>query len=362
MVEKHSGKWRMCTNYTNLNKACPNNSYPLPIIHQLVDNASNYRLLSFMDAYFGYNQIRMHPYDEAKTTFITNTRYFYYKLNPEKYSFKVQAGKFLGFMLTKRGIEANLEKCYVVIDMRNPKNIKEVQQLVRRISVLLRFLSWSTETALPIFHYLKMCEKFLWTEQSKEAFQKIKTMLAMPLSLQGRLQDKDQRLIYFMSKVLQGPEKHCPCLNHHVKKLRPYFQSNRVVVWTDLPIKQVLRKPDSAGRMVGWIVQLSKFDILFERRDHIKVKALTDFMTKLAPVSQGDSNGKEWFLSFDGASNKKGSGVGVILEGLDVSLCFKFKGSTNQVEYKAPLPEMKLAGELKAQILMAKRHSKSIAK
>jgi len=55
----------------NLNKACPKDSYPLPRIDQLVDAMARYELLSFMDAYSGYNQIRMHPPDEDKTAFIT---------------------------------------------------------------------------------------------------------------------------------------------------------------------------------------------------------------------------------------------------------------------------------------------------
>ncbi|XP_020209685.1 uncharacterized protein LOC109794654, partial [Cajanus cajan] len=66
MVRKSSGKWRMCTDFTGLNKACPKDSYPLPNIDCLVDGASGYELLSFMDAYLGYNQIRMHPADEDK--------------------------------------------------------------------------------------------------------------------------------------------------------------------------------------------------------------------------------------------------------------------------------------------------------
>jgi len=57
MVQKSSGKWRMCANYTNLNKACPKDSYPLPTIDQLVDGARDHHILSFLDAYSGYNQI-----------------------------------------------------------------------------------------------------------------------------------------------------------------------------------------------------------------------------------------------------------------------------------------------------------------
>ncbi|RDX81062.1 hypothetical protein CR513_38298, partial [Mucuna pruriens] len=58
MVKKPNGRWRMCTDYTDLNKACPKDPYPLPSIDRLVDGVSGYALLSFMDAYSGYNQIR----------------------------------------------------------------------------------------------------------------------------------------------------------------------------------------------------------------------------------------------------------------------------------------------------------------
>ena len=58
MVKKANGKWRMCVDFTDLNKACPKDSYPLPHIDQLVDSTAGHRLLSFMDAFSGYNQIK----------------------------------------------------------------------------------------------------------------------------------------------------------------------------------------------------------------------------------------------------------------------------------------------------------------
>lgn len=57
------------------------------------------------------------------------------RLNPDKYAFRVQAGKFLGFMLTSRGIEANPDKCEAILAMRSPTSIKEVQQLTCRIKL-----------------------------------------------------------------------------------------------------------------------------------------------------------------------------------------------------------------------------------
>jgi len=81
-VKKESRKWRMCVDFTNLNKACPKDSYSLPSIDALVDNASGCRLFSFLDAFSGYNQIRMHPRDECKTSFMTELPCYCYKVMP----------------------------------------------------------------------------------------------------------------------------------------------------------------------------------------------------------------------------------------------------------------------------------------
>ncbi|RDX78447.1 hypothetical protein CR513_41276, partial [Mucuna pruriens] len=82
MVRKANGRWRMCTDYTDLNKVCPKDPYPLPNIDRLLDNVSGYEFLSFMDAYLGYNQIRMYPGDEEKTAFITDGGAFCYRVIP----------------------------------------------------------------------------------------------------------------------------------------------------------------------------------------------------------------------------------------------------------------------------------------
>ena len=189
MVKKASGKWRMCVDFTNLNEACPKDSYPLSRIDQLVDSTAGHQLLSFMDAFSGYNQIKMDEADQEKTSFITSQGLFCYKvmsfglknagatyqrlvnhmfrpqigqnvevyvddilvksvdegshlddlqetfetlrrykmkLNPSKCAFEVSSGKFLGFMVSQRGIEANPDKIQAILDMEPPKHIKEV--------------------------------------------------------------------------------------------------------------------------------------------------------------------------------------------------------------------------------------------
>jgi hypothetical protein len=72
LVKKTTGKWRMCVDFTDLNRACPKDSFPLPRIDLLVDSTSGHELLTFMDAFLGYNQIHMDEVDQEKTSFITD--------------------------------------------------------------------------------------------------------------------------------------------------------------------------------------------------------------------------------------------------------------------------------------------------
>ncbi|CAL8088023.1 unnamed protein product [Prunus armeniaca] len=82
MVYKPKKGWRMCVDYTNLNQAYPKDSFPLPRIDQLVDATASHALLSFMGAYSKYNQIFMHPDDQAHTSFITDHGLYCYKVMP----------------------------------------------------------------------------------------------------------------------------------------------------------------------------------------------------------------------------------------------------------------------------------------
>ena len=70
----------MCIDFTNLNKACPKDIYPLPKIDQLVDTTTGYERMSFLDAYFGFNQIRMNESDRIHTAFITERGLYCYKV------------------------------------------------------------------------------------------------------------------------------------------------------------------------------------------------------------------------------------------------------------------------------------------
>ena len=82
VVLKKGNKWRVCVDYTDLNDACPKDSFPLPRIDQIVDASAGQRILSFLDAFSRYHQIPMHPPDAEKTSFITPHELYYYNVMP----------------------------------------------------------------------------------------------------------------------------------------------------------------------------------------------------------------------------------------------------------------------------------------
>ena len=82
IVKKANEKWRMCVDFTNLNRACPKDSYPFPWIDTLVDSTIRQQLLSFIDTFSGYNQIKLSKDDQEKTSFVTSQGLFCYKVMP----------------------------------------------------------------------------------------------------------------------------------------------------------------------------------------------------------------------------------------------------------------------------------------
>nr|AAU44223.1 putative polyprotein [Oryza sativa Japonica Group] len=264
VVPKVNGKLRMCIDYTDLNKACPKDPYPLPRIDQIVDSTAGCDLLCFLDAYSGYHQIRMAREDEEKTTFITPIGTYCYttmpfglknagptfqrttrislgsqigrnveayvddlvvktrnqetllsdlaetfeslrsariKLNPDKCVFGVPAGKLLGFLVSARGIEANPEKIRAIERMRPPSKLRDVQCVTGCMAALSRFISRLGEKALPLFKLLKRSGPFIWTEEAERAFTQLKAYLSSPPVLVAP--EPDEPLLLYLAATPQ---------------------------------------------------------------------------------------------------------------------------------------------------------------
>ena len=126
--------------------------------------------------------------DDLKETFATLKKYKM-RLNPSKCVFGVASGKFLGFMVSQRGIEANPEKVRAIIDMTSYRTVKEVQKLTGRIAALNRFVSRATDKCLPFFMTLK--QAFAWTDECEAAFQELKCYLSSPPLLSPSKEGED---------------------------------------------------------------------------------------------------------------------------------------------------------------------------
>lgn len=156
-------------------------------------------------------------------------RRYQMKLNPEKCAFGVHGGKFLGYMISQRGIEANPEKIKAIINMAPPKSTKGMQELAGRMAALNRFISRSADKGLPFFKVLRQGKSFTWSEECQQAFNNLKKYLSTPpLLVKPREGDtlllylavspeavsavltvereREHRPIYYVSKVLQGAE------------------------------------------------------------------------------------------------------------------------------------------------------------
>ena len=283
VVPKKENKWRVCVDYTDLNDACPKDSFPLPRIDQTVDVSAGHGMLSFLDAFSGYHQIPMHPPDAEKTSFIMPRGLYCYnvmpfglknvgatyqrlvakmfrsllgstmevyindmlvkskqrkdhvthlqqafdilrkygmKLNPLKCAFGVSAGKFLGFMAAQRGIEANPLQLKAILQSPAPSSKKEIQQLTGRLAALGRFISRFTDQLKPFFTTLKGASRTEWGEECDRAFLAIKQYLTEPLVLVSPGHGDTLYLYLAASEIAVSAALFKECED---EKLRPVF-------------------------------------------------------------------------------------------------------------------------------------------
>ena len=234
------------------------------------------------------------------------------KLNPAKCAFGVSTGKFLGFIVNNRGIEANPDKIKVVLDMLPPSNIKDIQHLTWRIAALSRFVSRASDRCRPFFQVLK--KAFQWDAHCQEVFTALKTYLSSPPILvspsEGELltlylavsdfatsaalvreRDRVQQPVYYCSRALRGVEERYPNMEKMIlllvttsRKLRPYFQAHTVEVPIEYPMKQIVHKQETSGRLIKWAIELSEFDIRYKPRTTVKGQILADFIMEFTPA------------------------------------------------------------------------------
>ncbi|CAL2270893.1 unnamed protein product [Prunus armeniaca] len=136
VAKKDKGLWRVCVDYTDLNKACPKDNFSLPRINQLVNSTSGNQLLSFMDAYSGYNQIMMHKDDKANTSFIIERGTYCYKVMPFGLKNAEATYQMMVNKIFKEQIGKTMEVYVDDMLVKAPKRADHIKNLVEAFSLL----------------------------------------------------------------------------------------------------------------------------------------------------------------------------------------------------------------------------------
>nr|XP_023875548.1 uncharacterized protein LOC111988025 [Quercus suber] len=136
---------------------------------------------------------------------------------------------------------------------------------------------------------------------------------------------------------------------------------------TDQPIKKLMSKPEAAGRMVQWAIELSQFDIKYHPRTAIKAQALADFIAEFTALDEDSltNEAKKWTIQTDGSSAQKRGGVGVVIitpdgEMLKYEVQLKFSATNNEAEYEGILTRLRLGKALEAKNLLVQSDSKLV--
>ncbi|XP_050217341.1 uncharacterized protein LOC126668172 [Mercurialis annua] len=308
------------------------------------------------------------------------------KLNPEKCVFGVPAGKFLGYMVSQRGIEANPDKIEAVLKMTPPRSIHEVQKLNGRITALGRFMSCSAKRCLPFFKTLKQIKNFTWTAECQQAFEELKSFLSSPpllarpdpgdvLYLYISCSDEtiagvlvsekggEQYPIYYISKVLRDAELRYPkleklalCVYTATIKLRHYFEGHQVIVRTDQPLRKILQKAETSGRIAEWAVKIGSLGVIYEARKALKSSSTSRLLRRIniqgTHGGQNDSLGdtRRWSTSNNVAEYE------ALITGLQ--LCEELNISEVQIYSDSQLVVNQVSGNFEVKEATLKKYAK----
>ncbi|KAH7852233.1 hypothetical protein Vadar_022301 [Vaccinium darrowii] len=336
----------------------------------------------------------------AHRKFFERIRKYRLRLNPEKCMFGVTAGKMLGFMITTRGIEIDPSKIKAIVEMEPPWIEKEIRSFLGKIQFISRFIAKLTSTCEPMFRLLKKGVPFKWDDRCQKAFEAIKNYLQNPSVLMPPIPGQplimylsvtpsamgcmlaqegecgSEKAVYYISKKMAGYEerytsleKVCWAFIWASKKLRHYMLAYSVRLISQIdPLKYLFEKPTLTDKLSCWLLLWTEFDMKYVTRKSVKGRAVAEFLAD-HPVEGPEDVGFEflnenvmttandvWLLYFDGAANKKGFRIGILLispEGSHIPLAFKlnFEVTNNQSEYKACIVGMEAALEIGAKRL-----------
>nr|XP_023896291.1 uncharacterized protein LOC112008185 [Quercus suber] len=298
-----------------------------------------------MDAFSGYNQIKMADEDQEKTAFITSQGLYCYNVMP--------------FGLKNAG--ATYQKLV---------NKMFVKQIGRNMEVYVDDM------------LIKSKEELAHLDDLRETFKTLKQyqMKLNPVSSTAvsaaliREENRKQLPVYYVSQAFQGAEFRYPKIEKITfalivasRKLRQYFQANPILVMTDQPIRKAMSKPEAAGRMIQWAIELSQFNVEYHPRTAIKAQALADFIAEFTYLDESNQTNEDdvWTIQTDGSSARKRGGVGVVIvtpngEILKYGVQLEFPATNNKAEYEGILTGLRLGKELGARNVLVRNDSKLV--
>uniref|UniRef100_A0A2N9F794 RNA-directed DNA polymerase n=1 Tax=Fagus sylvatica TaxID=28930 RepID=A0A2N9F794_FAGSY len=416
-VKKKNGQIRCCVDFRNLNKACPKDEFPLPNMDLLIDSAAGhamdaektafrtpignfyYTVMPFglknagatyqrtMTAMFHdmmHREIEDYVDDivvKSKTRgdhfsilkkVFERCRLYKLKMNPLKCAFGVSAGKFLGFLVHRRGIDVDPARSSAIATMKPPTTHKELKSFLGKLSYIRRFI--------PGLAAVQNIMTKLPTVCAPISGKSLRLYLASNSQAIGALiaQENDngvEQPIYYVSRTLKdaesrysGAERSCLALIYASQRLRHYFLAHKVQLMTKShPIRSLLQRPVLSGRLAQWLLQLSQYEITAETPTAIKSQAIADLLAQfpgednsfITDEVPGEINeiflaglaDSVWTLKFDGSSTATSAGAGIVLykegaEAVTKSFKFDFPCSNNAAEYEAYLAGLAIAYEM----------------
>ncbi|GJY52981.1 reverse transcriptase domain-containing protein [Tanacetum coccineum] len=398
MVKKHDDSWRMCVDFKDLNKACLKDGYLLPEIdwkveslcgfpfknagatyQRLVDKAFHKNIGRNLEVYVDDIVIKSRTEDEIvrdiEETFKT-LREINMKLNPKKCTFGVDEGMFLGYKVNTKGLKVCPDKVDAVLSLSSPKCLKDVQKLNGKLASLNRFLAKSAEKSLPLFKTLKRCTKksdFHWTTEAEEAFKQMKQLIAELHMLMAPM-EKEELIVYLAATKEMGSA--ILMTKREAKQMPIYFVSRALrgpeINYTSME-KLILSRPEVAGRLQKWSIELGEYSIHYRPRVLVKGQILADFIVERpeedspnTPIEVEEKLHEPWILFMDGSSCTDGSRAGLILtnpEGMEFTytLRFRFDAINNEAEYEALIAGLRIVEEMGVKNLQANVDSRLVA-
>jgi hypothetical protein len=256
----------------------------------------------------------------------------------------------LGFIVSERGIEANLEKVSAITNMGPIKDVKGVRRVMGCLAALSHFISCLGKKGLPLYRLLRKTECFAWTSEAEEDLENLKKLLSnvpilvppaegeplllyvaattqiVSVAIVVEIKEEGhalqvQRPVYFISEVLSKTKIHYPQVQKLLYtvviarwKLCHYFESHPVTMVWSFPLGEIIQSREASGMVAKWAVELMGETLSFAPKKAIKSQALVDFLAEWTDTQlpMTPMQAKLWTMYFDESLMKTGAGAGLL--------------------------------------------------